>query len=187
MGILHVWRPWKYGPDCSTRCPHCVTVSTPHASPSPFPAPPAPAETVGDIKKSIGHGGRAAFYGVYVPKTLLSNSLAQGYLQTKKLQVAGLMQTLPNGRWWVPGQIGVWGERWAQTAPVVRNLAAPGTWLPGQLGSLATGSQLFQRARTWPVVGMFIGDQISARWDSALRAGAMDAQVFRGYSGNQII
>ncbi|PSJ27018.1 PE-PGRS family protein [Streptosporangium nondiastaticum] len=143
--------------------------------------------TWGDIKNSIGHGGRAAFYGVYVPKTLLLNSLAQGYLQTKKLQVAGLMQTLPNGRWWVPGQVGVWGERWAQTAPVVRNLSAPGTWLPGQLGSLASGSQLFQRARQWPVVGMFISDQLGARWNAALSAGIMDRPLFRGYSGKQIV
>ncbi len=33
-----MWRPWTYSPDCSTRCPHCVTVLTPHASRSRSPA-----------------------------------------------------------------------------------------------------------------------------------------------------
>ncbi|MEV4924398.1 PE-PGRS family protein [Streptomyces roseoverticillatus] len=141
----------------------------------------------GDIKGVLGHGGRAAFYSVYVPKTLITNSLAQGYLQTKKLQLAGLMQRLPNGRWWVPNQVGVWGQNWARTAPVVRSLSAPGTWLPGQLGQLASGSAVFQRARSWPVVGMFISDQLGAQWNTLLSHGAMSTPLIRGYSGQQIV
>lgn len=141
----------------------------------------------GDVKGFLSHGGSATFHGANLTRVLVMNSLTRGFLQSKKLKAAALLRWLPMKYDWVPGWVGVAGNKLQALEPVIKSLSAPGTWLPSKLGALASGSSIFQRLSGLPVAGRRIDLQLGAIQDALLRSGTMTNPVIGRFGATDII
>ncbi|MCX4882785.1 PE-PGRS family protein [Streptomyces sp. NBC_00847] len=142
---------------------------------------------VGDITSTIGHGGTAAFHSVNLTKVLVGNSLAQGFLKTKKFKAAAFLRWLPMRYSWMPARVGAWGRSLQKVSPVIRSLSAPGQWLPSKLGALASGSATFQRASGLPVLGTRIGQELGIGYDLFMRSGLMTNSLVGRFSASDMV
>ncbi|KES07586.1 hypothetical protein BU52_08960 [Streptomyces toyocaensis] len=114
-------------------------------------------------------------------KVLLGNAVKTGRL--------GPMKDALAARWTAAGSNPI--LRWAGTRlgnynPPIRSLAAPGSWLPGQLGNMASRSQRYQRVANVPFSSGFLGDRWGGGWDALRRRGFMNAKLL-GFTPNQAI
>lgn len=114
-------------------------------------------------------------------KVLLGNAVKSGKLGPLKDALAA--------RWTAAGSSPI--LRWAGTRlrnynPPIRSLAAPGSWLPGQLGSFASRSQTYQRVADVPFSSGFLSDRWGGGWDMLRQRGFMEAKLL-GFTPNQAI
>ncbi|WP_419796442.1 PE-PGRS family protein [Streptomyces fuscus] len=114
-------------------------------------------------------------------KVLLGNAVKTGRL--------GPMKDALAARWTAPGSNPI--LRWAGTKlgnynPPIRSLTAPGSWLPGQLGNVASRSQTYQRVANVPFSSGFLGDRWGGGWDMLRQRGFMNAKLL-GFTPNQAI
>ncbi|MFF5959264.1 PE-PGRS family protein [Streptomyces luteogriseus] len=114
-------------------------------------------------------------------KVLLGNAVKTGKL--------GPMKDALAARWTAAGNSPI--LRWVGTKlgsynPPIRSLAAPGSWLPGQLGNLASRSQAYQRVANVPFSSGFLGDRWGGGWDALRQRGFMNAKLL-GFTPNQAI
>ena len=114
-------------------------------------------------------------------KVLLGNAVKTGKL--------GPMKNALAARWTAAGSNPI--LRWAGTKlgnynPPIRSLSAPGSWLPGQLGNVASRSQTYQRVANVPLSSGFLGDRWGGGWDALRRRGFMNAKLL-GFTPNQAI
>ncbi|MGW0139350.1 PE-PGRS family protein [Streptomyces calvus] len=114
-------------------------------------------------------------------KVLLGNAVKTGKLGPMKAALAE--------RWTAAGSNPI--LRWAGTKlgnynPPIRSLSAPGSWLPGQLGNMASRSQTYQRVANVPFSSGFLGDRWGGGWDVLRRRGFMNAKLL-GFTPNQAI
>jgi hypothetical protein len=144
--------------------------------------------TLGDVTSTVSHGGRAIFNGVNLTKVLVGNSIANGgWARAVKLRSATFLSGLSGYRF-VPNAVGVWGNRLQQMPPTIRSLAAPGTWLPGKLGALASGSTMYRNASGIPFASGQVADQWGRISDYVRRSGALTTRIpLLGVTGNQAI
>ncbi|MGW4457547.1 PE-PGRS family protein [Streptomyces albidoflavus] len=85
-------------------------------------------------------------------------------------------------RWGQPGSN--FALRWASRRlgrynPAIRSLSAPGSWLPGQLGSMAARSPAYQMVADVPFTSGALGDRWGRGMDAARRNRFMHARLFR--------
>ncbi|WP_097274430.1 PE-PGRS family protein [Streptomyces sp. TLI_55] len=99
--------------------------------------------------------------GTSLTKTLLGNSLKAGALRTWKTRLGVVLRGSDNGL------IRSAGNGLIKWAPKIRSLSAPGSWLPGQLGRLASGSSLYQNATRVPLTSGLRGDLIGNAYNWA--------------------
>ncbi|GGX28589.1 hypothetical protein GCM10010297_57600 [Streptomyces malachitofuscus] len=114
-------------------------------------------------------------------KVLLGNAVKTGKL--------GPMKDALATRWTAAGSNPI--LRWAGTKlgsynPPIRSLSAPGSWLPGQLGNMASRSPTYQRVANVPFSSGFLGDRWGGGWDMLRRRGFMNAKLL-GFTPNQAI
>ncbi|GGL00859.1 PE-PGRS family protein [Streptomyces flaveus] len=114
-------------------------------------------------------------------KVLLGNAVKTGKL--------GPMKDALAARWTAAGSNPI--LRWAGTKlgnynPPIRSLTAPGAWLPGQLGNMASRSQTYQRVANVPLSSGFLGDRWGGGLDALRRRGFMNAKLL-GFTPNQAI
>lgn len=114
-------------------------------------------------------------------KVLLGNAVKTGKL--------GPMKNALAERWTTTGSNPI--LRWAGTKlgtynPPIRSLSAPGSWLPGQLGTMASRSQTYQRVANVPLSSGFLGDRWGDGFDALRRRGFMNAKLL-GFTPNQAI
>ncbi|MER5598514.1 PE-PGRS family protein [Streptomyces sp. NPDC002265] len=141
---------------------------------------------IGDVKSTIQHGGLATFHGVNLTKVLVGNSIAQGALNARKMQVVGLMQRFNRRYTWVP-RVGEWANRLDEWSPPVRSLSAPGTWLPGRLAGVASRNAAYQDASRVPFVNGYVATRVGDVFDLARRSRALNARLVFGVNGNKLI
>ncbi|MFB7332675.1 PE-PGRS family protein [Streptomyces adustus] len=92
--------------------------------------------------------------GASLTKVLLGNSLKGGALRVWKTRLGVVLRGSDSGL------IRSAGNGLIKWSPKIRSLSAPGSWLPGQLGRLASGSSLYQNASRIPMSGGVRGDLI---------------------------
>ncbi|GGV69544.1 hypothetical protein GCM10010294_26610 [Streptomyces griseoloalbus] len=114
-------------------------------------------------------------------KVLLGNAVKTGKL--------GPMKDALAARWTAAGSNPI--LRWAGTKlgnynPPIRSLTAPGSWLPGQLGTMASRSRTYQRVANVPLSSGFLGDRWGGGFDALRRRGFMNAKLL-GFTPNQAI
>ncbi|GGW62761.1 PE-PGRS family protein [Streptomyces griseoloalbus] len=114
-------------------------------------------------------------------KVLLGNAVKTGRL--------GPMKDALAVRWTAAGSNPI--LRWAGTKlgnynPPIRSLTAPGSWLPGQLGTMASRSRTYQRVANVPLSSGFLGDRWGGGFDALRRRGFMNAKLL-GFTPNQAI
>ncbi|MFF7732406.1 PE-PGRS family protein [Streptomyces sp. NPDC007984] len=90
--------------------------------------------------------------GTSLTKVLLGNSLKAGALRTWKTRLGVVLRGSENGL------IRSAGNGLVKWAPKVRSLSAPGSWLPGQLGSLFGRSSAYQSLSRIPLTSGVRGD-----------------------------
>ncbi|MCT9089152.1 PE-PGRS family protein [Streptomyces sp. ASQP_92] len=141
----------------------------------------------GDVTGFVSHAGSASFHTVNLTKVLVGNSIAEGgWANTAKMYFAGRLQAVPGS---VPASAKLigWGERLEAWTPPIRSLAAPGTWLPGKLSALASGSAAYQDASSIPTVSGYMSTRIGMGVDWIRRSGVMTTPRVFGISGNSAI
>lgn len=114
-------------------------------------------------------------------KVLLGNAVKTGRL--------GPMKAALEARWTAAGSNSIlkWAGRGLERYnPPIRSLSAPGSWLPGQLGNMASRSQTYQRVANVPLSSGWLGDRWSSGWDMLRRRGFMNAKLL-GFTPNQAI
>ncbi|GAA2621928.1 PE-PGRS family protein [Streptomyces vastus] len=114
-------------------------------------------------------------------KVLLGNAVKTGKL--------GPMKAALEARWTAPGSNFIldWAGRGLKAYdPPIRSLTAPGSWLPGQLGNMASRSQTYQRVANVPLSSGWLGDRWSSGWDMLRRRGFMNSKLL-GFTPNQAI
>lgn len=114
-------------------------------------------------------------------KVLLGNAVKTGKL--------GPMKAALEARWTAAGSNPI--LRWAGRMlkgynPPIRSLTAPGSWLPGQLGSMASRSQTYQRVANVPFSSGWLGDRWGDGWDKLRARGFMNSKLL-GFTPNQAI
>ncbi|MDT0613572.1 PE-PGRS family protein [Streptomyces lancefieldiae] len=131
--------------------------------------------------------------GTSLTKVLLGNSLKAGALRTWKTRLGVVLRGSNNGL------IRSAGNGLIKWTPKIRSLSAPGSWLPGQLGSLFNRSTAYQNLARVPLTSGLRGDLLgqgynwvrSAPLMNTLRAnGAIDflvgsdkvAQMYGGFT-----
>ncbi|MEV7525065.1 hypothetical protein [Streptomyces sp. NPDC091371] len=131
----------------------------------------------GDVTGVLGHGGVATYQAGYLTRILVGNSIAQGgWAGSLKLWTSRQVRILGT-RPWAPPQIGVWGRNLRDWTPPIRSLAAPGSWLPGSLSSLASGSSVYQNGTRIPGVGMYVSTQIGTAFNWLRTSGVMNSPI----------
>ncbi len=119
--------------------------------------------------------------GLSGTKVLLGNAVKTGNL--------GPMKAALEARWTAAGSNFIlnWAGRGLKMYnPPIRSLTAPGSWLPGQLGNMASRSQTYQRVANVPLSSGFLGDRWGNGWDALRRRGFMNAKML-GFTPNQAI
>ncbi|MFF9487129.1 PE-PGRS family protein [Streptomyces sp. NPDC014676] len=114
-------------------------------------------------------------------KVLLGNAVKTGKLGSMKDALAA--------RWTAAGSNPIlrWaGSRLGSYNPPIRSLSAPGSWLPGQLGNMASRSQTYQRVANVPFSSGFLGDRWGGGFDALRQRGFMNAKLL-GFTPNQAI
>ncbi|MFD5909601.1 PE-PGRS family protein [Streptomyces massasporeus] len=92
--------------------------------------------------------------GTSLTKVLLGNSLKAGALRTWKTRLGVVLRGSENR------VIRSAGNGLVKWAPKIRSLSAPGSWLPGQLGSLFGRSSAYQSLSRIPLTSGLQGDLI---------------------------
>ena len=92
--------------------------------------------------------------GAGLTKTLLGNSLKAGAMRTWKTRLGVVLRGSDNGL------IRSAGNGLIKWTPKIRSLSAPGSWLPGQLGSLFGRSTAYQNLSRLPLTAGLRGDLI---------------------------
>ncbi|MFT2018063.1 PE-PGRS family protein [Streptomyces sp. 796.1] len=135
----------------------------------------------GDVMTFTTVAGVTAFQGSSFVKTVGGNSFKQGWGATLKNNIAA---KLKSGSYQKLVKAGESLEKWT---PKIRSLAAPGSWLPGQMGTWAAGrSPAYAQLTRVPLTGGVIGDGWGNTFDAARRQGAMNA-TWRGMNANRAI
>ncbi|MDT0439285.1 MULTISPECIES: hypothetical protein [Streptomyces] len=142
---------------------------------------------VGDVRSTVGHGGRAAFQTVNVTKVVMGNSLTRGVLHTRKAQLAGVLQRLAARSWWVPQKVDQWAVGLVEWKPVVKSLSAPGTWLPSKLAGIASNNSLYRNLARVPFLNSQILSQVGEGYDFLRDSGAMTNRQLFGMTGKQLV
>ncbi|MEU1159516.1 PE-PGRS family protein [Streptomyces sp. NPDC005921] len=99
--------------------------------------------------------------GTSLTKTLLGNSLKAGALRTWKTRLGVVLRGSDNGL------IRSAGNGLIKWTPKIRSLSAPGSWLPGQLGSLFGRSTAYQNLSRIPLTSGLRGDLIGQSYNWA--------------------
>lgn len=99
--------------------------------------------------------------GTSLTKVLLGNSLKQGLMRTWKTRIGVALRGSENGL------IRSAGNGLIKWTPKIRSLSAPGSWLPGQLGRLFSGSSLYQNASRVPLTSGLRGDLLGNAYNWA--------------------
>ncbi|MEU0246002.1 PE-PGRS family protein [Streptomyces sp. NPDC006235] len=114
-------------------------------------------------------------------KVLLGNAVKTGRL--------GPMKDALSERWSAPGNNRIlrWaGGKLGNYNPPIRSLSAPGSWLPGQLGNMASRSQTYQRVANVPFSSGWLSDRWGDGWDKLRARGFMNSKLL-GFTPNQAI
>ncbi|MFE0672605.1 PE-PGRS family protein [Streptomyces sp. NPDC058867] len=99
--------------------------------------------------------------GTSLTKVLLGNSLKAGALRTWKTRLGVALRGSDNGL------IRSAGNGLIKWSPKIRSLSAPGSWLPGQLGSLFNRSSAYQSISRTPLTSGIRGDLIGEGYNWA--------------------
>ncbi|MVO83848.1 PE-PGRS family protein [Streptomyces sp. p1417] len=81
---------------------------------------------------------------------------------------SGLLRKAVNAEWWARGgSVRAWAGARLLGLPAgeLRSLAAPGSWLPGQLGNLFARNRLYQQATRIPFTTTLRGTLLGRAWD----------------------
>ncbi|WP_405562200.1 PE-PGRS family protein [Streptomyces sp. NBC_01180] len=141
----------------------------------------------GDVMGVLSHGGVAVYRGQAITKILIGNSVSRGWLKPASLRASEILRGLPLRYTWVPGRVGRWGESLAGWDPAIRSLAYPGSWLPGRLSALGSGSRAYTDVNRIPFVSGLIGDQIGLGVNYLRRSSVMTSPIVLGVTGNKVI
>jgi len=114
--------------------------------------------------------------GASLTKVLLGNSLKAGAMRTWKTRLGVVLRGSENGL------IRSAGNKLIKWSPKIRSLSAPGSWLPGQLGRMFSGSSLYQNASRVPLTGGLRGDLIGNAYNWA-----RSTPLMRGFGVNKAI
>ncbi|MGX1542310.1 PE-PGRS family protein [Streptomyces adustus] len=135
----------------------------------------------GDVTGTIDFGSRAIFHGTNVTRILVGNSLARGWGMAMKGWTADeIISRLP------VTQAEAWATGLRNSQPVIRSLSAPGSWLPGQLSRLASGSSLFRNANRVPFIRNSVTSHLGSTWNAILASSAANGSV-RGWTVNRLV
>lgn len=134
-----------------------------------------------DVVNVVTASQVAVVTGFSGTKVLLGNAVKTGKLGPLKDALAT--------RWTATGSNAV--LRWVGTKlgnynPPIRSLSAPGSWLPGQLGSMASRSPMYQRIANVPMSSGYLGDRWGGGWNALRRSGVMNSRLM-GFTPNQAI
>jgi hypothetical protein len=114
--------------------------------------------------------------GASLTKTLLGNSLKAGALRTWKTRLGVTLRGSDSGL------IRSAGNGLIKWAPKIRSLSAPGSWLPGQLGRMFSGSSLYQNASRIPLTSGVRGDLLGNAYNWV-----RNTPLMRGFGVNNAI
>ncbi|MFC5674853.1 PE-PGRS family protein [Streptomyces incanus] len=92
--------------------------------------------------------------GTSMTKVLLGNSLKAGALRAWKTRLGVVLRGSQNGL------IRSAGNGLIKWSPKIRSLSAPGSWLPGQLGRMFSGSSTYQNISRVPLTSGLRADRI---------------------------
>ncbi|MBB5934683.1 PE-PGRS family protein [Streptomyces zagrosensis] len=133
----------------------------------------------GDVATFTTVAGVVSFQGTSFVQTVGGNSFKQGWGATVKTSLAEMLKNRNSSKLVTAGQ------KLEQWSPKIRSLAAPGSWLPGQLGAwAATRSARYQQLSSIPLTGGLRGDLWGTGFDSLRSRGFMNA-TWRGMSVNR--
>lgn len=98
----------------------------------------------------------------------LAASLGMGNVFLKNSWKQGLLRAAVESSWLGRGSFRAALQRRLLQIPAgeLRSLAAPGSWLPGQLGNFFTRSRLYQQASRVPFTAGLRADLLSRGWDA---------------------
>ncbi|MER0240735.1 PE-PGRS family protein [Streptomyces sp. HSW2009] len=129
-------------------------------------------EVSGDVITFTTVAGVLAFQGSSFVKTIGGNSFKQGWGASLSAQLASRLRRSGVRR------VVRYGRRIDRSSPIIRSLSAPGSWLPGQLGSwTATRSSAYQQITRIPMSGGSLADRWSGMYDGIRSRGFMDVRV----------
>ncbi|MFH8453660.1 PE-PGRS family protein [Streptomyces fungicidicus] len=111
--------------------------------------------------------------GASMTKVLLGNSLKAGPLRTWKTRLGVALRGSDSGL------IRSAGNRLIRLSPKIRSLSAPGSWLPGQLGRVFSGSSTYQSISRIPLTAGVRADRVGDGYDLLRRTPLM-----RGFGVN---
>ncbi|MEU3959949.1 PE-PGRS family protein [Streptomyces buecherae] len=131
----------------------------------------------GDVLTFTTVAGVMAFQGTSFVKTVGGNSFKQGWGATLKSNIA---TKLKSGSY---AKLVAAGEKLEKWSPRIRSLAAPGSWLPGQMGAwAATRNPAYAQLTRVPLSGGALGDAWGGLYDGVRRRVPI-AGVWRGVDG----
>ncbi|MGW3494267.1 PE-PGRS family protein [Streptomyces sp. NPDC001020] len=113
---------------------------------------------VSDVTGVLKIGGVTLLSGTAMGKVLLQNSWYNGALRTAV-----------DSSWWARGgafRARLGGVLSRIPAGQLRSLSAPGSWLPGQLGNMFSGSRLYQNASQIPFMASRRAAWLGQGWDA---------------------
>lgn len=114
-------------------------------------------KNAGDALSMVKIGGVTLVAGTAMGNVFLKNSWKQG-----------LLRAAVESSWWSrPGSARALVQRGLLRMPAgeLRSLAAPGSWLPGQVGNYFARSRLYHQAGRVPFSAGFRADLLSRGWD----------------------
>ncbi len=114
--------------------------------------------------------------GTSLTKVLVGNALKQGVMRTWQTRIGTALSGSNNGL------IRSAGNGLIRWSPKIRSLSAPGSWLPGQLGRLFSGSSLYQNASRIPLTSGLRGDLLGNAYNWA-----RNTPLMRGFGVNKAI
>ncbi|MEL3944812.1 MULTISPECIES: PE-PGRS family protein [Streptomyces] len=114
--------------------------------------------------------------GTSLTKVLAGNSLKRGALRTWKTRLGVALRGSDKGL------IRSAGNGLIKWTPKIRSLSAPGSWLPGQLGSFFSRSSTYQSLSRIPLTSGLRGDLLGSAYD-----GVRGTPVMRGLGANKAI
>ncbi|MEU3841769.1 PE-PGRS family protein [Streptomyces sp. NPDC028635] len=130
----------------------------------------------GDWGSITTASGVVTIQGASLTKVLLLNSLKQGALRTWKTRIGVVLRGSDNGL------IRAAGNGLIKWTPKLRSLSAPGSWLPGQLGRMFSGSRVYQNMSRIPGTAGLRGDLLGDAYNWA-----RGTRLMQGFGVNRAI